>query len=57
MKTTVKTAGAVLAATPGYVKMAIALVVLAIATSATSCGPPCDPGPGDPWGGDTIMVR
>lgn len=57
MKTTVKTAGAVLSATPGYVKMAIALVVLAIATSATSCGPPCDPGPGDPWGGDTIMVR
>jgi hypothetical protein len=57
MKTTVKTAGAVLSATPGYVKMAIALVVLAIATSTTSCGPPCDPGPGDPWPIDTVKVR
>lgn len=58
MKKTINQAGAMLSATPGYVKMAVALVVLAIATSATSCGPPCgDPGPGDPWPIDSVKTR
>lgn len=42
---------------PGYVKMALALVVLAAATSMTSC---CPPGGGGYDGGepsDTIWVK
>lgn len=42
---------------PGYIKMAIAAIMLFAATSMTSCCPPGG-GPGDdPWGDDSTIIK